>query len=143
MGPSLANGRYEVLRLLGEGGMGVVHAARDCDRDEVVALKSLRHLGGEALLRFKHEFRALQDLHHPNLVALRELVEDGEAWFYTMDLIDGVDLLSWVGDDRERLREALRQLAAGLGALHAAGKVHRDIKPSNVLVTTDARVALV
>ncbi len=144
MGRSLANGRFEVLRLLGEGGMGVVHAARDVERDEVVALKSLRHLGGEALLRFKHEFRALQDLHHPNLVSLGELLEDDDDyWFYTMELVDGVDILSWIDGDPERLREAVRQLAAGLSALHDAGKVHRDIKPSNVLVARDGRVVLV
>ncbi|MBZ0238245.1 MAG: serine/threonine protein kinase, partial [Deltaproteobacteria bacterium] len=143
MGRSLANGRFEVLRLLGEGGMGVVHAARDLERGEVVALKSLRHLGGETLLRFKHEFRALQDLHHPNLVALGELLEDDDDWFYTMELVEGVDVLTWIDGDRDRLRDVLRQLAGGLGALHQAGKVHRDIKPSNVLVTHDGRVVLV
>jgi tetratricopeptide (TPR) repeat protein len=143
MGRSLANGRFEVLRLLGEGGMGVVHAARDTERGEVVAVKSLRHLGGEALLRFKHEFRALQDLHHPNLVALGELLEENEDWFYTMELVEGVDVLAWVDGDRDRLRDVLRQLAAGLSALHATGKVHRDIKPSNVLVTHAGRVVLV
>ncbi|MCL4223216.1 MAG: AAA family ATPase [Myxococcales bacterium] len=143
MGRSLASGRFEVLRLLGEGGMGVVHAARDVERDEVVAVKSLRHLGGDALLRFKQEFRVLQDLHHRNLVTLGELVEDDDAWFYTMELVDGVDVLTWIGGDRERLREVLRQLAAGLGTLHDAGKIHRDIKPSNVLVTHDGRVVLV
>ena len=143
MGRSLANGRFEVLRLLGEGGMGVVHAARDTERDEVVALKSLRHLGGEALLRFKHEFRALQDLHHPNLVALGELLEEDDDWFYSMELVEGVDVLTWIDGDRDRLRDVLRQLAAGLGALHQAGKVHRDIKPSNVLVTHAGRVVLV
>ncbi|HUQ08554.1 MAG TPA: AAA family ATPase [Kofleriaceae bacterium] len=143
MGRSLANGRFEVLRLLGEGGMGVVHAARDMERGEVVAVKSLRHLGGEALLRFKHEFRALQDLQHPNLVALGELVEEDDDWFYTMELVEGVDVLAWIDGDRERLRDVLRQLAAGLGALHATGKVHRDIKPSNVLVTHAGRVVLV
>ncbi|MCB9561869.1 MAG: AAA family ATPase [Kofleriaceae bacterium] len=139
----LVEGRFELIRVLGEGGMGVVYAARDAERGEVVALKLLRRIGGEELFRFKHEFRALQDLRHPNLVTLRELLADGETWLYTMDLVDGVDLLTWVDGDPERLRAAVIQLAAGLDALHGAGKIHRDIKPSNVLVTRDGRVVLV
>src|SRR5689334_1926286 len=103
--------------------MGVVHAARDLESGEVVALKQLRSLGGDELLRFKHEFRALQDIRHPNLAVLRELFQDAGAWMFTMELVDGVDFLAWVGPPPaapERVRAALARLAAGLGALHAA-----------------------
>jgi eukaryotic-like serine/threonine-protein kinase len=91
-----SNGRFDVLRRLGEGGMGVVYEAYDRERRMRVALKTLRTLSAEGILRFKNEFRALQDLSHPNLCTLGELISLGRQWFFTMELVDGVDLLSWV-----------------------------------------------
>jgi eukaryotic-like serine/threonine-protein kinase len=181
--------RFNILRRIGAGGMGVVYEAFDRERNCRVALKTLRQPGGEELLRLKTEFRALQDVQHRNLVSLGELREERGAWFFTMELVDGVSFLEWArpasgapvtqssssgrrpGDsseplatartwrssaaqrlwdstvgapacDEQHLREALGQLAAGVCALHAAGKVHRDIKPSNVLVTPEGRVVL-
>src|SRR6185369_15844344 len=126
--------------------MGVVYDVFDRERKTRVALKTLRTLGGEQLMRFKNEFRALSDLHHVNLVSLGELIHHDGLWFFTMELIDGWDLLSHVRPsgklDLERLRDTFGQLSEGLGALHAAGKVHRDIKPSNVRVTQQGRVVL-
>ncbi len=88
--------RFEVVRRIGAGGMGVVYEAIDRERDARVALKTLRTWTADAFLRFKDEFRALQHLHHPNLVSLGELLEDGGMWFFTMELIDGVPFLAWV-----------------------------------------------
>ena len=76
--------------------MGVVYSARDEERGEVVALKVLRRLDGLAIYRFKHEFRALADVVHPHLVPLYELESSQEHWFFTMELIDGTDLLTYV-----------------------------------------------
>jgi CheY-like chemotaxis protein len=76
--------------------MGVVYEVVDHERDVHVALKTLRSPNAEALLRFKQEFRSLQDLQHPNLVNLGELIEEQGQWFFTMELVQGVDLLSWV-----------------------------------------------
>ena len=88
--------RFEILRRLGEGGMGTVYAALDRERNVEVALKTLRAMSADALLRFKNEFREFQDLAHPNLVSVGELFcEDGE-WFFTMELIDGEDFLQYV-----------------------------------------------
>ena len=187
--------RFELGRRLGAGGMGVVFEALDREQHTKVALKQLPHLRPAALLRFKNEFRALQEISHPNLVTLGELFEEQGRWFFTMELVKGVDFLSWVRRqeappaarggsihvpiaaatddstptladlvfpvlspiaylapppldaegrtfDEERLRDALRQLLNGLGALHSARKVHCDVKPSNIRVTPEGRVVL-
>ncbi len=175
--------RFRALRQIGSGGMGVVYEAADTERQgERVALKTLRNLDAASLLRFKEEFRALADIHHENLVRFGDLVADGGVYFLTMELVRGVDFLSYVrpgiasasigegstdlaaetldaassargaiGEratrpgklDEARLRNALGQLARGLVALHAAGKVHRDVKPTNVLVETGERERVV
>jgi eukaryotic-like serine/threonine-protein kinase len=184
-----ASERYQVLRRIGAGGMGVVYEAEDRERGQKVALKTIISPDIEKVYQLKREFRVLADLSHPNLVALYDLVVDREACFFTMELLDGEDLLGhlWsqapgaldelalavttsgdtamaTGDDvvpapsprphgpaearvptpcdLVKLRAALPQLARGLHALHAAGKVHRDIKPSNIRVTSDGRAVL-
>jgi hypothetical protein len=139
--------RFSVLRRLGAGGMGAVFEVHDREREARVALKLLARVDAAGLYRFKREFRAFADLAHPNLVSLYELASKDERWFYTMELIDGVDFLSYVRPqdapaEVDRLRSAARQLAEGLEALHASGLLHRDLKPSNVLVTRDERVVL-
>jgi serine/threonine protein kinase len=120
--------RFQVVRRLGGGGMGVVYEAFDRERNSRCALKTLRTLDATALLRFKNEFRWLQDLQHPNLASLGELFSDGAQWYFTMELVEGVDFLSWVRSGNEasgpaeakglfnekRLRSALGQLARAL-----------------------------
>ena len=153
MGPLPANvarrelaDRFEILRPLGHGGMGVVYEALDRQRGVRVALKTLQRVSADGLLRFKTEFRALEDVHHPNLVRFGELLEDRGQWWLTMELVEGAPFLDHVRPggrlDERRLRAALPQLAAGLSALHAHGLVHRDVKPHNVLVTPAERVVL-
>src|SRR5689334_2144989 len=106
--------RFEVLRRLGSGGMGVVYEARDRVHGNVVALKTLADAEPEALLRFKSEFRALQDVHHPNLVQLYELIEENGRWFFTMELVRGVSFLEYTrpgGEDPERTQTLDRDAA--------------------------------
>jgi len=137
--------RYQVVRLLGEGGMGKVYEVHDRVRDRYVALKTLRHLSGDAVYRFKNEFRALADLHHPHLVTLYGLASEGGDWFITMERVHGVAPAVWLNRQPDRavaLGSLFRQLAAGLAALHARGLVHRDLKPSNVLVTAEGRAKI-
>jgi hypothetical protein len=141
--------RFEIVRRIGEGGMGVVYEAWDRSRSAPVALKTLRQLDADALLRFKNEFRLLSDISHENLVRLGELFEHAGRWFFTMELVEGEDFLGYVVDagaplgfDEGRLRSSLASLSRALDALHAAGSVHRDIKPSNVRVTPEGRVVL-
>lgn len=237
--------RFELRRLLGEGGFGTVYQAFDREYNCIIALKHLRRVTADALYLFKQEFRSLNDLSHPNLVSLYELISDPSGnWLLVMEYIDGVDFLTYhafgpgsgtagarsagggslqssvthsptlragqsmdslatlagnpsatarelnlsagsiatdqtmaptvrpfltvaAPDDEAAipqqsvdpmprqplirvkhvssyavLRDCLRQLAEGLCALHAAGKLHRDIKPSNILITRDSRVVL-
>jgi hypothetical protein len=151
--------RFKLLRCLGEGGMGVVYEALDREHDLRVALKTLRSVSPGDVVQLKNEFRALRDIEHPNLVSLDNLHEHGGHWFFTMELVEGCDFLTWVrmpgyspendtippgiaGYDEARLRAAFHQLAQALCAIHGAGKVHRDIKPSNVRVTDEGRVVL-
>jgi tetratricopeptide (TPR) repeat protein len=144
-GTRLCRGRFVIGPMLGRGGMGAVYEVRDGVRGADLALKTLLHAAPERLLAFKQEFRALQDLVHPNLVRLDELFEDGGRWFFTMERIRGVRFTEYVhanGLDELRLRRGLEQLARGLLALHGANKVHRDIKPSNTLVEPTGRVVL-
>ncbi len=221
--------------------MGIVYEAFDKERGSRVALKTLSGVESASVYRIKREFRALADLGHTNLVAYHELVSSGDVWFFTMELVDGVDFLTAVSappdalpnsdvsgslphsssrdssvaspepprasverkavlsvpsdsptraletmlaplpdgpdsvtapvmprpgaplkfspektlswwslsgkppskcPDQARLKRLLRQLIAGLDALHRAGTVHRDLKPSNVLVDRRGRVVI-
>jgi len=93
--------RFEIVRRLGAGGMGVVYEAIDREREARVALKTLRTLKPDALLRFKNEFRALQDISHPNLVSLGELFESEGRWFFTMEMVDGAHFLDYATERDE------------------------------------------
>ncbi|MBI4851122.1 MAG: protein kinase [Acidobacteria bacterium] len=142
--------RFELQQLLGAGGFGEVYQVYDKERETIVALKTLRNTEASALYQFKQEFRAISGIVHPNLVTLYELLSDGEEWFFTMELVKGVDFLQYINKDKylssqvniERIRLAVVQLAEGIYALHKAGKLHCDLKPSNVLVTEEGRVTI-
>ncbi len=149
-------GNYELIREIGRGGFGVVYEARHLKHANRVALKTLptgqssEEVNVDRLHRFRNEFRRLSEINHPNLVGMQSLEVDGRQWFFTMDLIEGVDFLSYVRPveetgskfDEERLRSAMKQLVKGVTALHEHRIVHRDLKPSNVLVANSGRLMI-
>jgi len=92
-------GRFHLRRRIGSGGFGVVYEAFDTKRNAVVALKTLRAFDAAALHRFKHEFRSLADVDHVHLVSLFELFGDGDEWFFTMELVDGMPLVDYVWNE--------------------------------------------
>jgi eukaryotic-like serine/threonine-protein kinase len=146
--PAPESTRYELLRPLGEGGVGAVYVALDRETGEQVALKKLSRMTPLNVLRFKREFRALANIGHRNLVKLYELEHAQDGWFLTMELVQGVELrhaLDEPGDDDahlEKLIDAFRQLAQGVQAIHQAGMLHRDLKPSNVMLEPSGRVVV-
>ncbi len=149
-----AHARFEQPEWLGSGGFGDVYKAWDRILRRTVAVKVLRTVDADRLDRFKKEFRQTATMTHHNIVQLHELFSDGERWFFTMELVDGVSILDHVrgrkpwapgsltGAQWQRLHQAFHQLAEGVCALHAAGMVHGDLKPQNVLVTPEGRVVL-
>ena len=139
--PLSGTSRFELLAKLGEGGMGIVHEAQDRERDMRVALKTMRRLDASSLYQFKREFRALGDLSHPNIVALYELVSEGDDWFLVMELVAGTDFITHVhkppaalapppaplAPDQTPSTRDTRVIEAGAG--QSPSSTHADILP--------------
>jgi serine/threonine-protein kinase len=148
-GAGLVAGRFEILGLLGVGGMGSVYRARDVELDEVVALKAIRAeiVDRPGMLeRFRREVKLARRVTHANVARVFDMHEHGGEKFLTMELVDGESLADVLARDRRlslaRTVEVAVAVCAGLGAAHAAGVVHRDLKPENVLVAKNGRVVV-
>ncbi len=141
-------GRWRLLRRLGEGGMGTVFLARDdsLDRDVAVKFLSAEQLADPiAAARFEREARVMAKLDHPNLVPIFAFGRHDGLPYLVMKRVKGERLDEWAGGRAvapAQLTPVVQQLCAGLGHLHAAGILHRDIKPSNVLIGADGLVTL-
>ena len=141
--PYVVQERYQLVRLLGEGGMGLVFEAKDLRLGREVALKLIKpELYGlqEIRARFTQEAKALASIEHPGVISIYDSgeLEDGSA-FMVMELLKGVDLGTLLArhgpGTPAQVARLLRQGGAGLAAAHRAGVIHRDIKPANIFLT--------
>jgi Tol biopolymer transport system component len=141
-------GPYEILALLGAGGMGEVYRARDTRLGRPVAIKVLPAAlasDPERLRRFEREARSASALNHPNIVTIYDVGTAGAVSYIAMELVSGEPLRSIVLPGALSVRRLLTlavQVAEGLAKAHAAGIVHRDLKPENVMVTEDGFVKI-
>jgi serine/threonine protein kinase len=145
----LVAGRYEILALLGRGGMGSVYRVRDRDLDEVVALKILyADVSGspDIVERFRREVKLARRVTHTNVARTYDIGEHRGAPILTMELVEGESLAQLLGKSGAlSVRRALSiasQMCAGMIAAHDAGVIHRDLKPENVCIGNDGRVVL-
>jgi serine/threonine protein kinase len=143
-------GRYEVERMIGSGGMGIVLKGFDTELHRVVAIKVLKsHLAhnGAARRRFAREAQSAAAVVHEHVIPIHDVLTDGDTPYLVMQYVPGQSLQARVDergplDAKEVLRIA-RQAAAGLGAAHAQGVVHRDVKPANILLEESVERVLI
>ena len=143
----LLDNRYEILELVGTGGMAKVYKARCHRLNRLVAIKILREdlaQDAEFRRRFHDESQAVAMLSHPNIMAVYDVSRRGDMDYIVMELIDGITLKQYM-ERRGKLNwpESLHfitQIMKGLSHAHSRGIVHRDIKPQNVMVLRDGSV---
>src|SRR6516162_5470861 len=144
---TLLAGRYEILQLLGHGGMGSVYKARDKELDRLIALKLIRSelaRNPQMLLRFKQELILARQVTHKNVIRIFDLGQSDGIKFITMDFVEGKDLRALL-QERGRFppNEAARimlQICRALEAAHAEHVIHRDLKPQNIMLDQRGRV---
>jgi len=148
LAPGTILGAYEILELLGRGGMGEVYRARDRRLERDVAIKVLHESATadtEALARFEREARTVATVTHPNIVAIYDVGREGGIFYAVTELLEGRTLREAMTDASIAWRRAVEigaSVADGLAAAHARGMVHRDLKPENVFLTRDGVVKL-
>jgi TolB-like protein/tRNA A-37 threonylcarbamoyl transferase component Bud32 len=141
-------GPYEILSLLGAGGMGEVYKARDTRLNRIIALKTLlAEKVGETDRkgRFLLEAQAASKLNHPNIVTIYEISEENGIRFIAMEYVSGATLEQVNAGGPLPLKDAIKyaaEIADALAAAHSVGIIHRDLKPSNIIITEDGRVKL-
>ena len=142
-------GRYQVIDLLGVGGMGSVYRALDASLGREVAIKALGQAfrgDSASLRRFEREARVLATLNHPNIATIYGFERLDGSPYLVLERVEGDTLAQRLVKGRMPVREALDvalQIVAGLEEAHAQGVIHRDLKPSNVMLTRDGRAKLV
>lgn len=141
-------GHYEILELIGKGGMGEVYRAKDATLGRDVAIKVLpEELAGDKqrLDRFKREARLLAKLNHTNIATLHGLEEHDGRWFLVMELVEGETLAERIFRGPIPMDEAIQlflQIAEGLEAAHGKGIIHRDLKPPNIKIGPNGEIKI-
>jgi tetratricopeptide (TPR) repeat protein len=139
--------RFEILKVLGEGGMGTVYKATDREVDHIVALKLIRPelaVHPAILARFKQELLTARRVTHRNVIRIHDLSEVDGVKFITMEFVEGCDLRKLLIERGklapEEAVEIVRQVCLALDAAHGAGVIHRDLKPQNVMQDNQGRI---
>ncbi len=136
-------GVYEVVSLIGAGGMGEIYLAKDTKLGREVAIKVLHEefaQDHDRLARLEREARLLASLNHPNVAAIYGLEKSGELLYIVLELVEGPTLRERLAADRLNLQETLscfHQIAQALEAAHEKGIIHRDLKPDNIKITPE------
>ena len=139
-------GRYEILQILGEGGMGAVYKARDRELNRMVALKVIRPdlAGSQAIIdRFKQELLLATQVTHKNVIRIYDLSDADGMKFITMEYVEGEDLRALMKQRKLTPQEAveiMQQVCRALEAAHSVGVIHRDLKPQNVMRDKSGRI---
>ena len=140
-------GRYEILQLLGEGGMGAVYKAMDRELDRPVALKLIRPelaANPSILARFKQELLLAHQVTHKNVIRIYDLGDADGVKFITMEFVEGEDLRALIQQNKkyspEQAVEIIQQVCRALEAAHAVGVIHRDLKPQNIMRDSAGRI---
>src|SRR5207253_1963140 len=133
--------RYEILTLLGEGGMGAVYKARDRELDRVVAIKIIRPQlasNPDILARFKQELILARQVTHRNVIRIFDLGMAEGTKFITMEYVEGQDLKAVLREKTklapQEAADIMLQVCAGLKAAHQENVIHRDLKPNNIMI---------
>jgi eukaryotic-like serine/threonine-protein kinase len=143
----ILGGRYEILQMLGEGGMGAVYKARDRELDRFVALKLIRPelaANPSILARFKQELLLSREVTHRNVIRIFDLGDADGVKFITMEFVEGQDLRSLIQEKNkfppEEAVELMQQVCRALEAAHTLGIIHRDLKPQNIMRDQTGRI---
>ena len=141
-------GRYQIIKEVGRGAMGIVYQARDPNIDRIVAVKVLRHdriTADSFVKRFLKEAKVIGRLSHPHIVTIHDVGEDQGTVYIAMEFLEGISLSEIIQDRRLEAKEVIEfgtQIAETLDYAHRKGVIHRDIKPSNIVVQPDGQIKI-
>ena len=139
-------GNFEIVEIIGRGGMGVVYLASDTKLKRSVAIKSIpASVSGDSIARtrFRREAELLASLNHPNIAVIHEIIEEEKSGYLILEYVPGETLDERIAREPLELKDALsisRQIAEAVSAAHKKGVIHRDLKPGNIKITPDGRV---
>ncbi len=142
--------QYQIQRVLGRGGMGVVYLAKHTQIGKLVAIKELAATYSRDIslrLRFKNEAALMANLNHPNIVTLHDYMETAEGVYLVMEYVEGTTLDHYIQNvsgpiTEDRAVAIFKQILEGVGYAHSKGIVHRDLKPANIMLTAEGGVKI-
>ena len=142
-------GRYQIIEVLGEGGMGKIYKAFDREVNVRVALKLIKPeiaADQNTIERFRNELRVAREISHKNICRMHDLGREAETYFITMEYVSGEDLRSFIRRARRldigTAISITKQVCEGLSEAHRLGVVHRDLKPGNIMIDQEGNAKI-